>query len=298
MFTATNTHILMPEFDYVQPDTLEEVFSHIAAHGDAARVIAGGTDLLVQMKMGQEGCSLLINLASVKEFQSITSKDGLAIGSNASIRSIADSEYVCEHYLALAEACKAFSTIPIMIMGTIGGNLCNGSPAADTAPALLTFDAVVQLVSADGMRELPLDMFFAGPGRINMKKGELLQSIHLGKPEQGTGSAFVKISRVKADISQVCVAVSLVRNSDKITSCKIAFGSVAPTPVRIRPAEEYLIGQNLSKKALVEAARIVMDEVSPITDVRATAEYRKNVSGVIVRDALTTAWRRAGREEA
>jgi CO/xanthine dehydrogenase FAD-binding subunit len=294
MYMATNTNILVPEFDYQRPESLQQVFTLVAEHGDQARLIAGGTDLVVQMKMERDSPSLLISLAGIEKLRGITSRDGLNIGAMTPIRDVAGSATVRRQYAALYEACQAFSTVQIMIMGTIGGNLCNASPAADTAPALLALDASVDLVTGDGSRRVPLGEFFTGPCKTVLAKGEVMRSVALPEPDPGMGSAFLKISRVVADIAQVCAAVRLVRDGDRITDCRIALGAVAPTPVRIGRAEESLTGGTGGVEAFERAARIVAEDIRPISDVRATATYRLHAAKVIVRDALTTAWQRAG----
>ncbi len=293
MYSATNTRIIVPEFDYHRPETLTEVFSLLAKHEDQARIMAGGTDLIVKMKMGRVNSERLISLAGVSELNGISSGSELTIGSMTCIQAVSRSAPVQNNYPALFEACEAFSTVPIMIMGTIGGNLCNASPAADTVPALLAFDASVDLVNASGCRTIPLHEFFTGPGQTALKKNELLQLVRLPEPTVGTGSAFIKVSRVVADISQVCAAVMLVRAGEQVTNCRIALGAVAPTPVRIHRAEESLIGRNGDSSAFDNAARIVAEEIKPITDVRASEDYRRQVAVVIVRDALVAAWQRA-----
>ena len=294
MYMATNTHILVPEFDYRRPGSLSEVLALAAEHGDRARLIAGGTDLIVQMKMERDAPSLVISLAGIEELRGIASGDGLTIGAMTTIREIAGSAVVRRQYAALHEACQAFSTVQIMVMGTLGGNLCNASPAADTAPALLVLDARVDLVTGEDGRSVALGDFFTGPGRTVLAGGAVMQSVTLPEPGAGTGSAFLKISRVVADIAQVCAAVRLVRDGDTITDCRIALGSVAPTPLRIGRAEASLTGGNGGLEAFERAAGIAAEEIRPISDVRATAAYRRHAAGVIVRDALTTAWRRAG----
>jgi len=294
MYTATNTRIIVAEFDYRRPQTLADVHALLAEHDGTARLVAGGTDLIVQMKMERVSPTFLISLAEVSDLEGITSGDGCSIGSMTSIETVSQSGPVCTKYTALAEACQAFSTVPIMIMGTIGGNLCNASPAADTAPALLVFDASLDLVTSDGGRQVPLHEFFTGPGKTLLGTGEVLKSVRLPEPGPGTGSAFLKVSRVVADISQACAAVMLVRDGKKITDCRIALGSVAPTPVRAAGAEKHLIGRNGDPDAFEKTAQIAAREISPITDVRATKDYRRHVAAIIVRDALTTAWQRAG----
>lgn len=292
--TPTNTHILAAEFEYLQPTSLDEVLGHLTENGAGARPIAGGTDLLVQMKIERQSPTCLISLAGVPELRTVTPEGGLAIGAAVSIRKLADSESIRRAYTALAEACDAFSTMLIKIMATLGGNLCNASPAADTAPALIVFDADAELVSRTGSRSVPVEELFVGPGETVLRAGEILRSVHLIEPAPGTGSAFLKVARVDADISQVCAAVRLVRDGDRIVDCGVSLGSVAPTPMRARRAEEHLRDQPFSGDRLEEAARIAAGETRPITDVRATEQYRRQTSRVIVRDALESAWARAG----
>ncbi len=294
MVTTTNTHLLIQEFDLLEPGTVEEAVAVLAEHGKEARPMAGGTDLIVQMKMEHLRPAYVVSLGHIEALRRIVTGDGLELGSTASIRAVSAHPTICEQYTALSEACHAFSTVQTMVMGTVGGNLCNASPAADTAPALLVLDARLRTQSLAGTRQVPVEEFFTGPGRTVLNPGELLESIHLPAPTESSGSAFIKIGRVAADISKVCAAVSVVREDDHVRTCRIALGSVAPTPRRVRRAEEALTGESVTTVSVAEVARLVCEEISPITDVRSTAEYRREVAGVVVGDALRRAWTRAG----
>ncbi|WP_413848580.1 FAD binding domain-containing protein [Albidovulum sp.] len=294
MYMNTNTRILAPEFAFARPASLAEAFALMKEHGPGARLLAGGTDLLVQMKMERLRPELVISLSGVKELAGITDGDGLTIGAATTIWEISKSPEVGARVAALREACNAFSTVSIMFMGTLGGNLCNASPAADSAPALLVHDASVVIRSVRSERRVPLAEFFTGPGRTVLKPGEIVTAVTIPAPTAGTGSAFRKISRVVADISQVCAAVSLVREGGRVTACRIALGSVAPTPVRVARAEAALVGANGTAEAFAAAAEIVAADIRPISDVRASESYRRHVAQTIVRDALQTAWQRAG----
>ncbi len=293
-FVFTNTHLLVQEFEYLEPATVEEVAGLLAEHQGRARLIAGGTDLLVQMKLERQNPTHLVSLARIPTLGRIDPGDGLQIGAAASIRDVWGSPAVRSGYAALVEACQAFSTVQVMMMATIGGNLCNASPAADTAPPLLVFDATVRLASPSGRREFGLDGFFSGPGRTSMAPADVLESIHLPATGAATGSAFRKAGRVAADISKVCVALKLVRDGDRVRECRIALGSVAPTPCRAPRAETVLAGEVPTAAGLREVAARVRDEIAPISDVRSTADYRRQVAGVLVSDALRAAWTRAG----
>lgn len=296
---TTNTHIIVQEFEYLEPTSVSEAIALLEMHGDNARIMAGGTDLLVQMKMERRNPAFVISLAKIPNLGGITTVAGLHIGATATIRSVYKSPVVQEKYTALAEACNWFSTVQIMYMGTVGGNICNASPAADTAPPLICFEAQVTLASQSGERTLSLEDFFLGPGKTLLRANELLTMIHLPALQDHTGSAFLKVSRVVADISKTCVAVKIVRdpNGDLVRDCRIALGSVAPVPFRARAAEAALIGHPFGEELAERAAQIASKEITPITDVRSTQEYRREVSEVIVRDALTKAWSRARGDE-
>lgn len=290
----TNTHILTTEFELFEPRTVDEVVDALSM--DNTAVMAGGTDLLVQMKLERRHLDRVISLSRIAELNAIEPGEELALGATVSIEAIASNHAVRERYTALAEACAAFSTVAITAMGTVGGNLCNASPASDTAPALLVFDARADVVSSSGSRLVGLDEFFIGPGRTVLTHGALLRSVRLPKRPASSGSAFIKVARVEADISKVCAAVSLVRNGNCVADCRIALGAVAPTPVRAREAERALEGERLTNETLARTVRCVRDAIAPITDQRSTAEYRRFVAGVIVGDALRKAWTRAGGE--
>jgi len=296
MYINTNTRILAPEFEFAQPATLAEAFALIEQHGDGAHLLAGGTDLLVQMKMERLNPACVISLRKLDELKGISSSgDGHRIGAAATVMDVARSATVKARYDALVEACNAYSTVSVMVMGTIGGNLCNASPAGDTAPALIVHDASAVVRSAKAERRVPVAEFVTGPGKTVLGKGEILAAVELPEPAAGTGSAFLKMSRVVADISQVAAAVSLVRDGDKVTDCRIALGAVAPTPIRVARAESALNGQRGTPEAFAEAAAIVAEDIKPITDVRASEGYRRQAARSIVRDALNTAWHRAGK---
>ncbi len=327
MNEMTNSHILVHKFDYYEPATLDEAVALLAQHNGTAKVLAGGTDLLVQMKIERTAPQAVVSINRIPGLDRIAAQDdGLHIGSRTTIRAV---EQACRGgfppihatnvvndgpdvngepdaprenpplppYDALTEACANFSTTQVQTMGTIGGNLGNGSPASDTAPALIAFGAEVELTGPDGVRRLPLEQFFVGPGKTALRRGEIITDVILPWPQRGTGSAFLKISRVAADIAKVNAGVMLVREGDRIVDCRIAFGSVAPTPVRAPRAEQALIGQAWSEELALRAAEIAAEEVSPIDDVRSTAWYRREVARALAFDGLTAAWGRSTRSE-
>jgi carbon-monoxide dehydrogenase medium subunit len=291
----TNSHILVQEFDYLEPVSLEEAVGFLDERGDDAQLLAGGTYLLVQMKMERRRTDCLVSIAGLPGLGRIAAEaDGVDIGAVATIRSVGSDPAIRSSYAVLADACAAFGSTQIQVMGTLGGNLCSGSPASDAVPALLALDARAALVGPRGERVVPVEELLVGPGQTALGRGELLRSIHLPLPPEGMGSAFVKISRVRADLAKASVAAALVRRGERVTGCRLAFGSVGPTVMRVREAEEALVGQLFSPELALEAGRIASEGIRPIDDVRSSAWYRREVIKALTHDALLAAWERAG----
>jgi len=297
MNEMTNSHILINHFDYYEPESLQEAVALLVQYGNRAKILAGGTDLLVHMKMERAAPQAVISINQIPDLDRIAAQDGhLHVGARATIKAIERDPLVQSHYQALAEACNSFSTTQVQTMGTVGGNLGNGSPASDSAPALIALGAEVEIAGPDGKRRLPLEQFFLGPGKTALQNGELLTEVILPRPQAGTGSAFLKISRVAADIAKASGAVMIVRDAqsaDRIADCRMAFGSVAPTPMRTRQAEQMLIGQVWSEDLIERAAECAAEEITPIDNVRSTAWYRRAAVHAITCDALHHAWQRA-----
>jgi carbon-monoxide dehydrogenase medium subunit len=294
MNEMTNSHILIKRFDYLEPASLQEALELLARHGGRARVLAGGTDLLVHMKMERVAPKALISIGNIPGLDRIALQDGhLHVGALATIRAIESEPRVQAHYPALTEACASFSTTQVQTMGTVGGNLANGSPASDSAPALIVFGAEVEITGLGGRRRLPLEDFFVGPGTTVLQNGELLTDVILPRPRIGTGSAFLKIARVAADIAKASGAVMVVCERGRVADCRMAFGSVAPTPMRTRKAEQLLRGQAFSQELVDKASQMAAGEVTPIDDVRSEAWYRREAVRVLACDGLNRAWQRA-----
>lgn len=290
----TNSHLLQHEFEYVQPSTLDEAIALLAQHGDSARLLAGGTYLLVQMKQEHVSPEVVVNIGHLPGLAGGSwSDEGYRIGALTTIRETHDLAAVKNHYQALAEACASFGSMQIQMAGTLGGNVCNGSPASDAVPALMAFDAQVVLAGAGGMRTLPLSAFLLGPGETDLRPEEVVTQVLLPRPSDGAGSAFIKISRVVADLAKVSAAAVLVREGDRILDCRLAFGSVAPTVIRAERAEAFLRGRTFSPELALAAGEIAMAEVSPIDDVRSSAWYRREVCKAATHDLLIAAWDRA-----
>lgn len=293
----TNSHILVNEFDYLEPASLDEAIALLKQYGDQAQVAAGGTNLVIWMKMEQCAPAYVVNVGKLPGLTGLSSQDeGLRVGPLTTIRALRNAPRVQADYTGLAEACAAFGSAQIQMMGTVGGNVCNGSPASDTVPALLAFDAQLTLTGPTGERNLPIADFLLGPGQTALQPGELLTGIHLPQPQPGTGSAFVKISRVAADLAKASAAAVIVRRDDEIVACRLTFGSVGPTVLRTHQAEQLLAGQTFSADLALGAGQVASEEVTPIDDVRSTAGYRRQVIRALTHDVLQLAWERANHQ--
>jgi carbon-monoxide dehydrogenase medium subunit len=285
----TNSHILVQEFEYFEPNTVDKAIALLKTYGKKASLLAGGTHLFIMMKMEREAPKVVININKISDLDSITqnAQGDLVIGSRTTIRAIYNHPYIRSHYTALAQACAAFGSTQIQIMGTIGGNICNGSPASDTIPALLAFDAVLHLKGPDGERQILLKDFLLGPGKIDLHEGEILISVTLPAVPASIKSTYIKLSRVAADLAKISLGLVLNHQDDHITDIRIAYGAVAPTVIRIPDAEACLKGQKLSTELLERAAKIASENVSPITDARSTAWYRRELARVLLLDGFS-----------
>ncbi len=289
-----NTHILPVDFTYIKPGNLREALEYLAKYGGEAKPVAGGTDLLVKIKQRVVEPKYLIDVSDLTELRYIEDRgEYIAIGSSTKLRDLELNATVRKYFRALYEALKSMGGVQIRNMGTLGGNLCNASPAADTAPPLMVFNAELVLQSLEGDRVVPINKFFLGPGKTVLCEDEILREIRIPYPGRSAGSSFIKVSRVAADLAKVNVATYVEVEGEVVEEVRIALGAVAPTPIRVLAAEELLKGKKLTPEVLREIAEEVRKAVKPITDVRSTAEYRRYVSGVITVDSLRISYDRA-----
>ncbi len=292
-----NTHIVSQEFAYHEPRSLAVAVSLLQTHGSSAKVLAGGTDLLVQMKLGKVQPQHLVYISKIPELRFLIEGEGLRLGPMIFHRDLEKSPVVRDKFTALFEAARSVTSVQIRNMGTLGGNLCHASPAADSAPALLVLAARLKIAGSAGVRILPLENFFIGPGKTDLKPGELLAEIRVPDPGPASGSAFLKLTRVAADLAKVNAAAFIQREKEVCRECRIASGAVAPTPVRLEQAEAVLRGKRFEENLCRLAGEKAAEEIQPITDIRSTAWYRREVIKVLVRDVLQQAWVRAGRAQ-
>ncbi len=223
-------------------------------------------------------------------------KDFVMVGAGTTFAQILDSGMVSRKILVLAEAAASVGSVQIRNLATIGGNLCAAVPSADSAPALVVLESKALVMGVDGPRSLALMDLFAGPKKTVLKQTELLTEVQVPLPPPGTGACFLKAGRRRAmSLAVVNAAVSVRRAPDGVTveDVRIALGAVAPTPVRAVHAEQALRGQPFSSELVEEAASAVAGDIAPISDIRATAEHRRDLSRVLVQRALHKAWERA-----
>jgi carbon-monoxide dehydrogenase medium subunit len=237
----------------------------------------------------------LLNIKEIAELNYVKLEDNkIKIGAATPLSVLENHPLIHEHLLCLQEALKGMAAIAVRNMATLGGNLCNASPAGDTIPPLTVYGARLKLAKQDGTREVALEDFISGPGKNILAADELLQEVSIPVPPTGTGAAFIKKTRVKADISKINTAVLLTRVDETCREGRIAMGSVAAKVIRIPRAEALLSGQCVTADLIRQVAGVVADEIKPIDDIRSTAEYRRDIASVIVADALKLAWRRSG----
>jgi xanthine dehydrogenase iron-sulfur cluster and FAD-binding subunit A len=291
----TNSHLLVQDFEYMEASTVEEALSWLTQYNGRARIIAGGTDLIVMMKMERVKPEVLINISKIPGLNEVKEHpDGsLSIGALATIHTLAAHPFIRTRYPGLAEACMSFGSTQVEMMGTIGGNICNGSPAADTPPALLALCAELTLASQNRKRFMSLEQFFLSPGKTALQPGEMLVEITLPAPQPGSTSAFLKATRVVADLAKASVAIAITRQGERISSCRVAMGSVAPTPLLLAKVADVLVGRIFCQELLTEAGKLISETISPIDDVRSSAWYRRKIANVLLQDTLTLAWGRA-----
>jgi carbon-monoxide dehydrogenase medium subunit len=284
---------MLPEFEIIQPEHLNDAVRFLLELGEKGCPLAGGTDVLVSMKEKGFQPEVLVDLKRIGELRGIAlaGDHGLSIGATTTLHEVEKSKLVNETCPVLGEIVGQIGSIQVRNRGTFGGNLGNGSPAADSARALLILDAEVEVESVSGRRIVPIESFFVGPGETAIRRGELLRRILIPALKPGTRTASIKYGPRRAmDCAITSVAVALTIDPPGVCrAARIALGSVAPTPIRARQAEALLVGQEITEGRLEEATEAARSEAQPITDVRASADYRIDLVRVLVRRALKKA---------
>ena len=289
--------MLLPKFDYYEPQNMQEACKLIAKLKADAKIIAGGTDLLVNMKNKKVSPKFLVSLAGISGLTDIEEKKKtFSIGSHAIVASLKESKVITSSFPALAEAAAVLGSPLVRNRATIGGNIVTARPAADLVPALMVYDAKLVLASKDKKRETSLEDFLVGPGETKIKPAEILTKIVLAAPPPHTGSSYIKLMhRRSLEIAIVAVAsrITLDKKDGIIKTANIILSAVAPTAVHAVSAEKILIGQKPSEALFAQAAASAMKDCKPITDIRGGKAYRHAMVEVLTKRTLTAALKRA-----
>ena len=280
---------MRPSFAHHRPATLDEACRLLVAEPRAA-VLAGGTDLMVHLRQPQreKRPPAVVNLKRIPGLGAVeVTVDAIRLGTLVTLTALMEHPVVAAEYPVLPFAARYMGSPAIRHLATVGGNLCNASPAADLAPVLLVLDADVGIVGPAGARRLPLDRFFQGPGRTALAPGELLQWVEVPRKHAGWEVRYERLDVRRAmDIAIVGVALALRREGGRVAEARLALGAVAPTPRRVPDAEAALVAGGLDPATIARAVELAMAAARPIGDVRATAEYRREMVGALVRRAL------------
>jgi CO/xanthine dehydrogenase FAD-binding subunit len=295
--STTRVDTLKP-FDYYAPDTLDDAFSLLDRYGEKAKVLAGGTDLLVSLRSGLLHPVCLIDISGIPPLRQVTEdRDWLRIGAGVSLAEIESSDLLQERVPLLLDAVRTIGVSQTRNLGTLGGNLASGVPSADTAPPLLALEASVIIVSSKGMRTLPLLEFFRGPKETALTAGEILAEVLIPREERTEAGKYLKLGRRKAlslALVGVAVRVEIDRDRGRFQDVRIALGAVSPTPIRAKGGEEFLKGKGFRIEVIEEGARRVSEEARPIDDFRASADYRKEMVRVLTRRGVEACLNRLG----
>lgn len=284
----------MENFEYVLPESLEEAVSLLAQYNGKAAILAGGTDLLVKMRDRVLQPGVLIDLKHITGLSGIdySETEGLRIGALVNIGDIERSKIIQEKFSILSQAAGTLGSVQVRNKATIGGNLCNAAPSADMAPSLIGLGASVTLTGPGGESVLPLEEFFTGPGQTVLRDGQILKELRVPNMKVHSEGVYLKFSRRKAmDLAIVGVASVLTMDA-ALADCvdvRIVLGAVAPTPLRAKRAEVVLRGNKINDSLIKEAAEMASGEATPITDVRASSWYRKQITEVLVKRSIVQA---------
>lgn len=281
----------MKNFQYAAPQSVGEVTSMLAGNRRAL-LLAGGTDLLVQLRAGRKNADLVIDIKHVPELNEIhyDASSGLTLGAAVPCYRIYGDAEVSRAYPSLADVASIIGGTQIQGRASIGGNLCNAAPSADAVPLLIALRVTCRISGSAGTREIAVEDFCTGPGRNSLQPGELLVSLHLPPVEKRSGARYLRfIPRNEMDIAVAGAGVAVTLDNGNFRSARIALASVAPTPLFVREAGDWLAGKPVNADSIRTAAEMAKAAATPITDMRGPAEYRKHLCAVLTRRALESA---------
>ena len=285
----------MKWFDYQAPTTLANTLALFDSH-PGAYLLAGGTDLLVQLRAGRKQTDLVLDIKHVAELNEISFDvaDGLTLGAAVSCAQTYENAAVKTHYPSLAEVASIIGGIQIQGRASIGGNLCNAAPSADAIPLLIALSAKCRVASSKGERQIAVEDFCIAPGKNAMLPGEILVSLHLPAPKKGSGASYLRFTpRNEMDIAVAGVGASIVLEGGVFKHARIALASVAPRPLFVPVAGDSLIGKPVNVESIEAAAELAKGAATPITDMRGTVEYRRHLCAVLTKRALEAAVKQA-----
>ena len=284
----------LPKFEYLSPETVEDAMALLTQHGKRAKVIAGGTDLIPEMRWGEHQPDYVLGLSRIPGLDAIQYDEatGLKLGAMCTIARIQKSEVIKKHYPILSQAASVLASMEIRNRATVGGNLCTAAPSADMPPSLLTLDATAVIASDGGERGLPLEQFFNGPKETALKAGEFLIRLDMPPARPNTAGEYIKFGRRGAmEIAMIGVAALITLEPQDMVcrEARLAFATAAPTPIRAKEAEKALVGKRLDPDVIDSAAQTAVGEASPRTSWRTTEEYRRHLIPVLTRRAIESA---------
>ncbi len=286
----------MKWIDYNSPHSVREAVDLLAEHGDRASILAGGTDLLVQLRGGRREIDLVVDGKNIPDLNEITydPKAGLTLGAAVPCYRIYGNAAVSNAYPGLIDAASLIGGTQIQGRASLGGNLCNAAPSGDSIPVMVALGATCNIAGPNGTRQLAVEDFCTAPGQNALEAGELLVSIHFPAPAPNSGARYLRfIPRNEMDIAVAGVGASVELDNGTFKSARVCLASVAPTPLFVREAGDALVGKPVNDESIQAAADIAENAARPITDMRGTIEYRKHLCNVLTRRALNTAIERA-----
>jgi carbon-monoxide dehydrogenase medium subunit len=281
---------------YESPKSLAQALGLLAAAGEKGRALAGGTDLIIQMRAGVRKPENIVDVKGIPELQiiSFSPQDGLRLGAAVSCARITEDAVLKQQYPGLVEAAALIGSDQIQSRCSLGGNVCNGSPAADTTPALIALGAQCVLASSQGTRTVPVEQIVTAPGRTVLRPDEILVEFRIPAPKGHSSDCYQRfIPRNEMDIAVVGVGAAVTVDGGKFTAARIGLGAVAATPLLAKEAGDSLVGKSVSDDAIAAAATLAQKVATPITDMRGTAEYRTHMVGVLTRRVVKEAAERA-----
>ncbi len=290
--------MLLPKFEFYEPFSIQAAIELKQKYGPNARLLAGGTDLLVHLKKERVAADHIISLLRIKELASIKiNETSIEIGACVTMAQLSNSQIIQEKFNGLKAGADNLGNHLIRNRATIGGNVCNASPAGDTLPSLMVYQAQVILEGTMGLRRMPIESFFQGPGKVDMRADELLVGLQLPIPQENCGAHYIQLGKRKSSEINVVNVASFIQidlGDQTVITARIALGSVGPTPIRSFYAEDAVKNKTAGEALFYEAGEIARHkDCKPINDFRGTAEYRKAMIGVLTKRTLAEAFRQA-----